>query len=484
MYNFIGKKKSYYKTVTKYYKEIDWTQPIITGNGKLGGDKFSLISNGYVQAKQTNGSLTWGQPLDGDIWAAFDKDTTNRWRSGTTTGYFIFYNPNPLKVSSILWGYFYCYPTNGSVYGSNDNKEWVLLASYTNSVETDFTIAVNSAMGYKYHKITIDGVNKDVIHTNKIVITAKEVIDGAADDYTYISEEVVEVSEMDDYTSTSEDTIRYKAITHKIPKYMKKVYKYWKHTYWKKWQPLQITSDMILESAADNYTIDFSKIDPYALTTTSFIMKCGGRGNMGEFNQTTCPLWKLFNNTISTVTDDNYAGFRIDSGATSPYSISVDIVLPFSDFANKNLLRVNRIDVTTRPNDNYAADIYVGIRRFAADGTTTWEQPVTDNKTTTTYITTSAAATTYTIFTGSVETDWIYFDLKNMSQWFGFQNLQIYGEYQVSSKDPYPTRVEAIEVTESDDYDYAEVISVIEVTESDDYDYIEYSSINIGYKEE
>lgn len=481
MYNFIGNKVHYYKKVTKYYKDVTWQQPIITGNGKIGGDKFALASNGYAQAVQTHGSLTWGQPLDGDIWAAFDKDTTNRWRSGTSTGWFMFYNPIPLRVVSITFGFFYCYPTSGSVMGSNDNINWVTLATYTNSTESDLVVRVNSNVGYKYYKFTIDGLNKDVIHTNKVIINAYECVEANKNDYSYSIEETVEVSKYDDYDFTSEDTVVYKSVMKRFPKYYKNVSRYWKYRYWKKWQPLCITQDMLLNSSVNNYDIDFSKIDPYALTTKGFTISCGGRGNMDEFNQSTCAIWRLFNNTVSTVTDNNYAGFRARSGASSPYSISVDIAFPFSDFSNNNLLRINRVDVTTRPSDNYASDIYVGIRRFASDGTTTWEQPVKDNKTTTTFVTTSAGATPYTIFEGDVFTDWLYFDLKNMSVWFGFQNLQIYGEYQVSSADPYPTRIEKIEVTANDDYDYEEVLYTVEVSETDDYDYIEYGEVELDY---
>ena len=79
-----------------------WQQPVLSANGTMGGSKFACAVSAYTLV--TSGTVA-------DAYGAFDNNTNTYWRSGTTSGWIQFYNPVPLKVSAIKWGYFYSYPT-------------------------------------------------------------------------------------------------------------------------------------------------------------------------------------------------------------------------------------------------------------------------------------------------------------------------------------------------------------------------------------
>lgn len=181
-----GYTRKYYKTITVNVPEETqtFTQPVLSANGTLGGNSFAVSASGENQS----GSNPYR------AYEAFDNNASTYWRcSNTTSGWIQFYNPKPLHVSTLKWGYFYSYPTGGSVLGSNDGTNFDTLTTWTNSSAADFTITVNSTKAYKYYRITVTGVNTDVVHCKDMTITATEVIKEA---YSY-SQEVE--STIDDY---------------------------------------------------------------------------------------------------------------------------------------------------------------------------------------------------------------------------------------------------------------------------------------------
>ena len=142
---YVFKREQYWK-----YKYKDWTQPVLTGNGTLGGNSFAVSASSEYSY--------W------PAWDAFDGKLTgdDGWSASSTSlpQYIIFYNPEPLKVSNI--GIMNYYEKNGAftagnVYGSNDNSSWKLISSFTNDVlDMAATWNINLSNNknlYKYHKI-------------------------------------------------------------------------------------------------------------------------------------------------------------------------------------------------------------------------------------------------------------------------------------------------------------------------------------------
>lgn len=192
--------RSYYKRA--YYKKTPWAQPTLSADGSMGGASFAASASAATNP----------------AYYAFDSKPSTYWRSGTASGWIQFYNPIPLLVSNIRWGYFYSYPTAGTVQGSNDGIAWDTVASWNNSIAGDFDIQVGSDAAYRYYRVNITGVNKDVIHCYQLNITAEEIAEGAADDYDYYVDEPAteddydyyvdkRVNEWDDWNGTTETEI-------------------------------------------------------------------------------------------------------------------------------------------------------------------------------------------------------------------------------------------------------------------------------------
>ena len=133
-------------------QEVSFVNPRLSSNGIMGGNSFA------VAADSANSSSY-------SAWKVFDGTTTGSWTSGNG-GYphwFTFYNPTPLKVSTLA-------VTNRSsgnnyamkdytVEGSNTNTDgsWVTLKTGENDVATSnltWYINVNSSAFYKYHRIS------------------------------------------------------------------------------------------------------------------------------------------------------------------------------------------------------------------------------------------------------------------------------------------------------------------------------------------
>lgn len=145
--------------------EEKWVQPVLTSNSSIvNGNSFGVSCNSY----SSNSSSA-----SGDIYKAFDSDKTGTyWRSGTSTGWFSFYSSVALKVKSIELTPYYSYPMTGTVEVSSNGTTWSKIKDWTNTKNATFTIEVNSDNYYKYYKVNITKISRDVIHCCNVAIDA------------------------------------------------------------------------------------------------------------------------------------------------------------------------------------------------------------------------------------------------------------------------------------------------------------------------
>lgn len=133
--------------------ETTFVQPVLSANGTLGGSSFAVyasnVQSGYDTYKASDNYYATG-------WAA---------NVGVNPAYYILYNPITVKATSIsiqnsVTG-LGC-PTNVTVFGSNDNSNYVTLASFTNSNYTvsstwDIPISSLNQEFYNYYKLLFNG---------------------------------------------------------------------------------------------------------------------------------------------------------------------------------------------------------------------------------------------------------------------------------------------------------------------------------------
>ena len=167
-------------TIYKQKKQIfPFEQPVLSDNGTLGGDSFAVYaSSNYEEGTQI-------------AYCVFDSDDTNYWSASDNTKPvdFIIYNPLEINITNLNitnsdGGS--SYPntgiTTGTIYGSNDNTDWVEIQSFNNSTTAratswDLSLSSNSQY-YKYYKIHITDTSFVInsthkfIQINKIKITA------------------------------------------------------------------------------------------------------------------------------------------------------------------------------------------------------------------------------------------------------------------------------------------------------------------------
>lgn len=181
-----------------------WTQPVLTANGTWGGDSFA------TKTKNNNSAA----------YKAFDSSNTSY--VGLNTGAdneLYFYNPQPLKISKIDFTY---YPStwiiNGELYGSNDDSNYVKLATIAHSANTG-SITVNNTTGYKYFKIKAisakgsDGFSEKITDFYHIAITATAlntlVLKKGSKVYVPNGKNADGSNKFDEVTVASDLTIRY-----------------------------------------------------------------------------------------------------------------------------------------------------------------------------------------------------------------------------------------------------------------------------------
>jgi hypothetical protein len=151
--------------------EQAFTQPTLSENGTMGGSSFAVTAD-----NETNGR--------NPAYYAFDGNDNTYWRGSNVPGYIDFYNPTPINVKSLIWGFFYSYPTSGNVQGSNDYSDWTTITEFTNDSAADFTIDMSgNTNSYKYYRINVSSVNMDVLHCKNLSIVGT--VKGYAVDVTY-----------------------------------------------------------------------------------------------------------------------------------------------------------------------------------------------------------------------------------------------------------------------------------------------------------
>lgn len=151
------------KTITVSLNAATWktfTRPNLSANGTMGGDSFAVSDKGMTSTSYS-------------ACKAFDSSTsTYTWASGTSE--ITFYNPQMLKVSSLV----ITYSQNSTTYqantikvqGSKDNDTWVDLAEIGYESGISRTINLNSSNGYKYYKLTFT-VKSVYVRITDIAIT-------------------------------------------------------------------------------------------------------------------------------------------------------------------------------------------------------------------------------------------------------------------------------------------------------------------------
>lgn len=151
--------------------EFDFVTPTLSSNGTMGGSTFA------VQAiAERDNSDTYR------AYRMFDGNTSTSWcaYASAFTGavWFTFYNPIPLKVSTILC-HGYVNGTSGyniksgTVYGGNDNSTWDTVCTYSNLSGANALITVNSTKYYNYYKVYIAGnQGSNQVWIDEVTITA------------------------------------------------------------------------------------------------------------------------------------------------------------------------------------------------------------------------------------------------------------------------------------------------------------------------
>ena len=131
------------KTVRHYYKYqySSWTRPNLTSDGTLGGDSFACAGG------------------NANPYLAFDGNTSTYlqiYTNAETTKTLYFYNPNPLKITSLTFSYYSgTQIQEATIYGSNDYSNWDEIISYTNNANPNTVTFPNNTLPYKYYKLYV-----------------------------------------------------------------------------------------------------------------------------------------------------------------------------------------------------------------------------------------------------------------------------------------------------------------------------------------
>lgn len=131
--------------------ETAWVQPILTADGTLGGNSFAVYSNNVLA-------------IGYEAYRGMDGNANSFFSSSGTNFSYIWYNPIALKVSQIVLGISgnsIGTPSNGTLYGSNDNATWTNLNN---------NVAINTPITYAT-TITVIPENQDYYKYYKFVTT-------------------------------------------------------------------------------------------------------------------------------------------------------------------------------------------------------------------------------------------------------------------------------------------------------------------------
>jgi len=156
--------KVHKETIRKYWKYTDWTQPILTSNGTMGGTTAAASASSIHSS------------YDGQPWRAFNGQDENSsgWANNNIAPpqWIQFYNPTAFMLTNFtVINRGHCW-TAFIVQGSNDGSSFVDIESFTNdniivSASWSKTIAVVNRDFYKYYRFYITanstGTGADVL---------------------------------------------------------------------------------------------------------------------------------------------------------------------------------------------------------------------------------------------------------------------------------------------------------------------------------
>ena len=161
----------YYK-----YTKTSFTTPILTANNNLGGRSFAVAASSQYSATYAP-------------WHAFDGSyaSNNGWvtANGVKSGWITFYNPQKLYITKLGFqnrnatsAATIGSPESGTVYGSNDNVNWVVLKEFTNSehaANAGIIMTLDSNLGdYYYYRLECE-----TLSTNNYLALGEVYIDEA-----------------------------------------------------------------------------------------------------------------------------------------------------------------------------------------------------------------------------------------------------------------------------------------------------------------
>lgn len=168
------------------YQYETFNNPTLSENGNIGaGTSFAVLSK-----NQHRGYDPWKAFADGDdvIWHS---------DSGIPTWY-IFYNPDPLKISKIqILNDPEVGCGNGDFQGSDNGINWTTICSFTGSATRGATWSFNpnNSTPYRYFRFwfTKSHYNDSWIVIKKITLTAKKakIVSGTSSDNDFTTEEWV-----------------------------------------------------------------------------------------------------------------------------------------------------------------------------------------------------------------------------------------------------------------------------------------------------
>ena len=156
----------YYK-----YEYQDWSQPVLSSNGTMGGSSFAVASSA------------------GTAYSAFDNNGGSYTNYMNAGAWISWYNPLPLKISKVVLtasGASYM-PRAGTLEYSDNNSTWTNAVTWSNSSsQNPFTINVNTSH-HKYWRVTVTtkGTNSGNSDFSNIAITAKKTVEVQSNENDY-----------------------------------------------------------------------------------------------------------------------------------------------------------------------------------------------------------------------------------------------------------------------------------------------------------
>lgn len=143
------------------FAEQEWTQPVLSANGTMGGSSFA------VSVTST------GSAPDNNTYLAFDNNDNTITQVGNGTTTLKLYNPNKLKISQFSYS-FGAYGKNWEVYGSDDNSNWTQITVSQNPNANSGTVILDNNNYFNYYKIVFQNGAAMSLNVYTITLTATE----------------------------------------------------------------------------------------------------------------------------------------------------------------------------------------------------------------------------------------------------------------------------------------------------------------------